>query len=33
MEELTLAQAIVDAADKLAWGIVIAAFVRGMLNK
>ena len=33
MEELTVAQAIVDAADTLGAAIVIAALVRGFLNK
>jgi hypothetical protein len=33
MEELTIAQAIVEAADSLGWAIVIAALLRGMLNK
>lgn len=33
MEELTLAQAIVDAADTIGWAIVIAAFLQGVLRK
>lgn len=33
MTELTVAQAIVEASDSLAIGLVIAAFIRGFLNK
>lgn len=33
MEELTIAQAIFKAGDSLSYAIVIAAFVRGFLNK
>lgn len=33
MDELTIAQAIVDAADSLGWAIVVAALIRGFLNK
>lgn len=32
MEELTIAQAIVDAADSLGFAIVLAALVRGLLS-
>ncbi len=33
MEELTIAQAIVKAGDSLGWAIVVAALIRGFLNK
>jgi|GEM_PF-2386263 len=33
METLTIAQAIADGADSIAFAIVAAAFVRGFLNK
>lgn len=33
MDELTVAQAIVDAGKTIGWAIVIAAFIRGALNK
>lgn len=33
MDELTIAQAIVDATDSLGWAIVVAALIRGFLNK
>lgn len=33
MDELTIAQAIVDAGDSLGFAIVVAALIRGFLNK
>lgn len=33
MEELTIAEAIVNAGDSLGWAIVVAALVRGLLSK
>ncbi len=33
MDELTIAQAIVDAGDSLGFAIVVAALIRGVLNK
>lgn len=33
MDELTIAQAIVQAGDSLGWAIVVAALIRGFLNK
>tara|TARA_B100000929_G_scaffold44201_1_gene31441 strand:+ start:1392 stop:1493 length:102 start_codon:yes stop_codon:yes gene_type:complete len=33
MEELTMAQAIVKAGDSLGYAIVVAALIRGFLNK
>jgi len=32
MEELTIAQAIIEAGETIAFAIVIAAFIRGFLN-
>lgn len=33
MDELTIAQAIVKAGDSIGWALVLAAFVRGVMNK
>ncbi len=33
MDELTIAQAIVKAGDSLGYAIVVAALIRGFLNK
>lgn len=33
MDELTIAQAIVKAGDMIAYGIVVAALIRGVMNK
>ncbi len=33
MEELTIAKAIIEGADSVAFAIVVAAFVRGFLSK
>ena len=33
MEELTMAQAIVKAGESLGYAIVVAALIRGFLNK
>lgn len=33
MDELTIAQAIVKASESLGYAIVVAALIRGFLNK
>lgn len=33
MDQLSIAQAIVQAGDSLAYAIVVAAVVRGVMNK
>ena len=33
MDELTIAQAIVKAGDMIGYGIVVAALIRGVMNK
>ncbi len=33
MDELTIAQAIVKAGDSLSFAIVVAAVIRGVMNK
>lgn len=33
MDELTIAQAIVKAGDAIGLALIVAAFVRGVLNK
>lgn len=33
MEELTLAQAVVEAGGDIGWAIIVAAIIRGCMNK